>query len=71
MIAALVGHVAIPTGIHMHGIGEVVLAVFYGKLSIALILALIARTRHPDDALETLGTDVIQYRLEEIAQCLV
>ena len=61
----------IPAGIYMHSIGEVVLAVFYGILGIALILALVARTRYPYDALETLGTDFIQYRLEEIAQCLI
>ena len=55
----------------MHGIREVVLAIGDRMLGVILVLALITCTRNPDDALETLGTDFIQYRLEEIAQCLI
>ena len=71
VIAVLVGHVAIPAGIYMYGIREIILTVGDRILGVILLLALIARTRHPDDALKALCTNLINHRLEVIMQCFI
>ena len=55
----------------MHGIREVVLAIGDRMLGVVLILALIARTRHPDDSLEALRANLVNHRLEVIMQCFI
>jgi hypothetical protein len=52
----------------MHGIREVVLTIGDRILGITRILALITRTWHPNDTLETCASYLIYYRLEEIME---
>ena len=55
----------------MYGIREIILTVGDRILGVVLILALIARTRHPDDALEALCANLVNHWLEEIMQCFI
>ena len=53
----------------MYCIREVVLAIGDRILGVILVLALITRTRNPDDSLEALGANLVNHRLEEIMEC--
>ena len=57
----------IPARIVMNGITDVIAG--HGIGLITAIVRLIARTRHPDDARKTIGTDLVNDGLEEIVQC--
>ena len=55
----------------MHCVREIVLRIGNRIFGIAHIVALIARTWHPDNTLEASGTNLIYHRLEEIMESLV
>jgi len=59
---------AIPAGIIMDGIADVITA--DGISGVAAIVALPSTSRHPDDAGEAIGTYFVDDRLEELLQRL-
>ena len=63
-IRVIVAGIIIPAGVVMHSITNIV--AFDGPREIAAIVRLVTRARNPDDASKTIGTNLINNRLEVV-----